>query len=750
MLDYLIEKRASVVFLFAIVILFFGWGLTFLSIDPNNRVFFSESHSKYADLLRLESMFGSNTELMYVVSPKDGVMEGAEIPQAVHWLSKQAWRIDGVQSVSSLATYPHLISGDDELVVVTALDFYCPLGVACSSEQMREMSKPHLENRLVSPSNKSLAVVAKVDLSAISSSTVLEMANSARELKSEVKLAFPGVNVYLTGGVPMMEAFFIAAAKDSATLMPVVLLLLIGVLWSVLGGVRQALFLAALGVSTVIITMGGAGWVGYTINTATATVPLVVFTLVVASGMHLFMHIAKDADSSDSEMVASRVKAAVRSNIVPIVLTAVTTSLGFLSMIFVSAPPIKQLGILSAVGVVVGAFLSVTVVPCLFAYFSDLKPSKVYTRLREELNRYAKWVERTRPGALLVSLIAIVSILGMMRITVDEDFVRYFSEDAEFRSDTEQISKLLAGPYHIDVIYDAGASGEIFSEDSMNDLRSIRRFLATDDKVVSALSLIDILEEISAVFSPGEGFEKFSPDELAQYFLTYELSLDQGQSTQDLVDVDHRFARVSVLLRDVTMGEIRTLVESTEVWALSSEIGPKVVITGEGVPTAYLSGESIFEMSVGILISMILSATLVAILLKSPGIFLVLVSATVVPLLAGFGVWGWFRGDMGMAATLVVATTIGVVIDDTIHLSYRYLDGRRSLDLTAWGAAAYSIHRTGPALVVTTVALSVGFSVLLLSEFKMNSTFGLCSSLIIALALIYNLTISPRLLRGIT
>jgi predicted RND superfamily exporter protein len=99
-----------------------------------------------------------------------------------------------------------------------------------------------------------------------------------------------------------------------------------------------------------------------------------------------------------------------------------------------------------------------------------------------------------------------------------------------------------------------------------------------------------------------------------------------------------------------------------------------------------------------------------------------------------------------MAATLVIATTIGVVIDDTIHLTYRYVDSLRHLDLTPWGATAYSVHKTGTAIFVTSVVLVAGLLVLVLSDFRMNSTFGVCSSLIIALALVYNLTVAPRLL----
>jgi predicted RND superfamily exporter protein len=200
------------------------------------------------------------------------------------------------------------------------------------------------------------------------------------------------------------------------------------------------------------------------------------------------------------------------------------------------------------------------------------------------------------------------------------------------------------------------------------------------------------------------------------------------------------------MLGDVSMGEIRRLSRDVDEWADARGIGDQIVITGEGIPTAYLSSESIREMGVGIAISVLLSAILVGLYFRSAKASVSILAATCVPILAGFGVWGWFESEIGMAATLVIATTIGVVIDDTIHLTYRYVDSLRHLDLTPWGATAYSVHKTGTAIFVTSVVLVAGLLVLVLSDFRMNSTFGVCSSLIIALALVYNLTVAPRLL----
>jgi len=241
-----------------------------------------------------------------------------------------------------------------------------------------------------------------------------------------------------------------------------------------------------------------------------------------------------------------------------------------------------------------------------------------------------------------------------------------------------------------------------------------------------------------------------SADELAQFFLSFELALSKGQSTTDFVDVDHRKVRVSVLFGDVSMADIRDFDARIQRWFDANPLkGSSVVVTGEGIPTAYLSSESIRQLAVGILLSMVFSSTLLGVVYRSYVVVGVVLLATTVPVLSGFGIWAVTVGEIGMAATLVIAVTIGVVIDDSIHLLYRYRNGQTELDLSPPEAAAYSLHRTGAAIFTTSVVLATGFSVLMLSDFRMNRTFGICSALVIILALVYNAFVMPRVLTWI-
>jgi predicted RND superfamily exporter protein len=482
------------------------------------------------------------------------------------------------------------------------------------------------------------------------------------------------------------------------------------------------------------------------VNTATATTPLVIFTLVVAGSMHIFLYVARDACATREEVLAA-IDRALAANFSPVLLAAATSVVGLLSLVFVSAPPIKQLGILSASGVVVGTCLLIFVVPCVLAWMRRINPSPALVAVQRLLNRHAQRIEVGGERPLLYALAFLVCVLFLPLMDVDEDFVRYFGPQNDFRRDSETMTKELSGPYHIEVVIDTGSPGGIYQGSVIKHVQDLEEYLRSDPRVTNVLSINDVLKEVSKSLIGDPSLDDVQPDALAQFFLSFELALAKGQSTTDFVDVDHRKVRLSVLFGDVSMADIRAFERNVRDWAAES-LSPSLplVVTGEGIPTAHLSSNSIRQLALGIVISLLFSSCLLGVVYRDVAVVGVVVLATVVPVVAGFGIWAVLVGEIGMAATLVVAVTIGVVIDDSIHLLYRYRDGTVELDLSAPEAAGYSVHRTAAAIVTTSVVLAGGFSILMLSDFRMNSAFGVCSALVIVLALVYNTTVMPRAL----
>jgi len=129
--------------------------------------------------------------------------------------------------------------------------------------------------------------------------------------------------------------------------------------------------------------------------------------------------------------------------------------------------------------------------------------------------------------------------------------------------------------------------------------------------------------------------------------------------------------------------------------------------------------------------------------LKFTAIFLI---PNLVPPFIAFGIWGMMKGQVGLSLSVVVAMTLGIIVDDTIHFFVKYFGARREHGMSPEQAVRYAFGTVVAAIGVTTLVLVSGFLVLLLSHYRMMSEMGLMCSMVIGLALMSDFFLTPALL----
>lgn len=719
-------------------------GLPRLQISTDNRIFYGPENRYFQDYLNFESEFSSNDNILFVISAPYTVQEG-QFPSAIRWLSQNAAGLEGVIRVDSLANYPHPTSDEDTLLVESLLDWSCPEGGECIRDMSPELSRSHLINRLVSNDERATGILATLSIERGAVGKIEAAHRAAEDLMTEFERIYPDLEVNFTGGVPMMAAFARATSEDLSILLPAALVVISFLLILVLGSLRLAAMIIGLGLLSIVITMGSAGWAGHIINNATSIVPLIIFTLVVASSMHIAVHFSRSMDAKgDAHEALRQVKASWSSTFVPILLSAATSAVSLSSLWLVDSPPIRQLGILSATGVSIGAALTIMVLPILMVRVHRVRQTRISQGIQQVVNAYAKHLERGAHYAWISAAIFLVATLGFLKLEINDDFVKFFEESVPFRVQTDRVTELLAGPNHIEVVV-SNQSGGVFDPPFLKHVAALTEYLRNAPLVANAHSFSDVMEEVSQAFTGYTAASAETAEELAQLFLVYELSLQTGQSNTDLISADQQSARISVLLKESTSADIQALESSIYRWNEVQSTAYGMVVTGENIPVAHLTRMNITAMLGGIFFSLTFTAICLGAVFRSIRLGFVALAATTIPVVAGFGIWGWATGEMGLAATGIIALTIGIVVDDAAHYIYRFLSARQRLDLDPWAAAAYATHRTGTAITSTSIVLGSGLSLLLLSSFKVNSSFGAVACLIIATALAFNLTVLPRL-----
>jgi len=168
--------------------------------------------------------------------------------------------------------------------------------------------------------------------------------------------------------------------------------------------------------------------------------------------------------------------------------------------------------------------------------------------------------------------------------------------------------------------------------------------------------------------------------------------------------------------------------------------------SGAALMFAHIGERNIRAMLVGTAIAFLGISILLVVAFRSLRIGLVSLVPNFVPALMAFGVWGLAVGEVGLALSVVMAMTIGIVVDDTVHFLSKYLHARRKLDYTPDDAVRYAFRTVGRALYATTVILVAGFLVLGLSDFFPTAQMGQLTAIVIVLALVCDFLFLPPLL----
>jgi predicted RND superfamily exporter protein len=132
-------------------------------------------------------------------------------------------------------------------------------------------------------------------------------------------------------------------------------------------------------------------------------------------------------------------------------------------------------------------------------------------------------------------------------------------------------------------------------------------------------------------------------------------------------------------------------------------------------------------------------------LFRSFSIGLAAIIANIIPIGIVFGFMGWLDIPLDMMTITIASISIGIAVDDTIHYLFRYRhEYKKSGDyIVAMKSAHTSI---GHAMTYTSLAISVGFLVLVLSAFTPTIYFGLLTVVVMLVALATDLLLLPRLI----
>ena len=725
-------------------------GIRNLRIDNDTRVFFGKHNPQYQALKALEETFSKEQSVVFIVAPADGDVFTRATLAALTELTETAWHLPYSSRVFSLCNFQYSRGAGDELIVEDLVPDPNTLTPA-DLEKIRAvaLSESTLIDRLLSRSGHVAGVFVGLTMPEDQATATPEVAQAARAVAEAFRRQHPQIDLYVTGSVMVDQAFGEASRRDLVTLAPVVLvtmLVLIGLALRSFYGVVAAVIVILL---SMMAGLGLAGWLGISLSAASVSGPGLILTLAVADCVHILstmLHLMREGQPKHQAIAQ-----ALAINLQAVFLTSLTTIIGFLSMNFSESPPFRDLGNIVGIGVTVAFFLSILLLPALMAVLPTSVGPQQENRIRVHCGRLANFVIGRRSALFWGTLVlGLGTSLGMLRIELNDNFLTYFDKSFAFRRATDFMIENLGGWDIIEYPLSAGESGGVANPEYLATLDRFAQWYRRQPKVKHVNTLADTIKRLNRDMHGGdEAFYRIpeSRELAAQYLLFYEMSLPFGHDLNNRIDVDRSSARFTVMFESMSAKELRQADEAASAW-LRQHAPPAMHIRGTGLSLiwAHITYRNIHSMLKGTFGALLLISIIMMVALRSVRLGLVSLVPNLLPPTMAFGIWGLVRGQVGLALSVVVAMTIGIVVDDTVHFLSKYDRARRRNGLAPEPAVRYAFETVGTAMWVTTVALTAGFLILAFSRYRMSSEMGLMCAIVIAVALVMDFLLLSTLL----
>lgn len=751
--DWVIRYRWWVIVLTMLAVIGAASGGKYLGFSNNYRVFFSQENPELQAFDRFQSTYTKNDNILFVLQPADGKVFSPQMAEAIENLTAEAWKIPYAIRVDSITNFQHSWADGDELTVEDLVSKGRSLSEAeLAQKQAIALAEPLLRSNLVSSNAATTGINVTVQYPEIDNmKEVPEAVNYARQLREQLQAEYPDLKIALTGLSMLNNAFAESGQTDAQTLVPLMYLVLIVMLTIGLRSISGTIAtVVVIGVSTAT-AMGLAGYFGIKLTPVSVTAPTVIMTLAIADSVHVLVSMFSSMREGHDKL--SALKESLRINFTPVSVTSLTTIVGFLSLNFSDAPPFWHLGNITAMGIAAAWVFSLMLLPALVSVLPMKRQQKTNRTglIERQLMRLAELVISQRIKVMVITSIVFVGLIALLpSLQLNDQFVRYFDHRVEFRNDTDFTVKNLNGIYVVEYSVPAKDKGGISEPEYLAHLSEFTDWLRTQDEVTHVYSYSDIIKRLNKNMHADDTSWHRVPEQrdlAAQYLLLYELSLPFGLDLNDRVNIDKSATRVSVSLQEIGTNETRDFVDRSRNWLdANAPAYMKTTPTGASVMFSHISQRNIESMLRGNAVAIILIAVIMMIALRSIGMGTLSLIPNALPILATFGLWALLVGEVGMAAATVTATSLGIVVDDSVHFLSKYLRARREKGLDQADAVRYAFRTVGTAIVLTTIVLVIGFSVLVTSTFLINSQLGLLTAIAVLLALVADFLLLPTLL----
>jgi predicted RND superfamily exporter protein len=548
------------------------------------------------------------------------------------------------------------------------------------------------------------------------------------------------------------------ALADLAVMIPLLILTIVVVLFLLFRNLRGTFLPLAVVAITVIWTMGFMAAVNVPMYTISTMMPVILVAVGIGCALHILSHY-QDLVVVDSQRDPRDIIDQVMNELsVPLVITTLTTAVGFLSLLWAEMPPFRVFGVFTAIGIAFCWLISITLVPAALAlmrpHVSGYLSRRRSLRLHSESGLLARVLVRMAAALMAhrvvftVLIVAVVAAAGYggKRLYVDSSWIADFKSDSEVVISNNVLNKEFDGTIFLNVVIDGHHGDSLKSPELLNRMQDLVNYTEGLEYVGGSVSLLDFIKSTNkTLHEQDQAYYVIPPtrEEVGEILFLLSVS-GRPELLDEVVNYDYSQTNITFAIKTDHTQKLKAIIEAVKSYADREFAGLDVDVNLAG------SANNSFIWA-----QLLINSQVMSILLSKLGILLMAIILfrslwagihTVIPITASTvvvaGAAGWLGIPMDVSTVLAAGVAIGVGVDYTVHYISRYaLERSRGSDEQA--AVLGAMRSVGKPIVFNATTVAAGFLILGLSQFPPHIKLGYFVSTYMVVACLAALIIIP-------
>lgn len=724
------------------VVMLLGIAISYIpnfQLDASSDSLVLEGDANLAYYKTIKEIYGSDDYLVISYQPKLDLLNVAQI-EHLRSLRDDITKIPHVKSVTTILDVPLFRSPPLTLSQLADTKISIEQGNADLKLALTEFtSSPLYSDNLVSKDGKTTALLVQLSENTehfSSDSTVQDLRNTIDKYRDNAKL--------FLGGLPMITTDIISYINSDLIVFSLAVMgLMIIILAFLFKQIRWVLIPISISLSAALIMTGILSFLNWKVTVISSNFFSLLLVMTLSVTIHLIVRFRELSHTNPELSYQDLIITTLEQMLKPCLFTTITTLVAFASLLISGIKPVIDFGWMMSVGVTLALALSFIAFPAIMSALPKPRPSKLNTDLR--LTSTLANFTQNHGGKLITVIILLVlfSAFGISKLSVENRFIDYFKESTEINQGLTLIDENLGGTVPLEIIFNDLAEDYWFDSDLRNEIHIIHKHLESlpdTGKVLSLDTLMQLLTEIN----DGQRLNGFFlniirsriPDEAKAQVLDPYISPENNQLRMVI--------RVRETSPDLKRNELILDINNF----LINDMGfspDSFHITGMLVLYNNML-QSLFDSQIKTISAVFLMILFMFfIIFRSFHLSIIALIPNILPSMFILGIMGLSGIPLDLMTITISAIAIGIGVDNAIHYIHRFkIEFAKDNDYLS---TMHRSHQTiGLAMFYTSITVTLGFFILVLSNFIPSIYFGLFTATAMLSAVLANLTLLPYLI----